>query len=767
MTPAPTPRSAHSPLPTDSPLHADSALSAEGPLSAHSALPGDSARPGDSHRSTHPALPADSALPGGTPAAVTSTALVEVDVLVVGGGPRAISVIERLTARGSAHHAVRVAVVDRFEVGAGATWRTDQSPELLNNTYSAHTTIYPDDSTPMDGPVTPGPDLVEWARDVVAGVPRTTAPASAGWSAGPRPDWVAEEAAAVQPWSYPTRRLQGVYFREQLESILARGGVEMTAVVGTVVGIEPAQAGRPAETAHSAKRGLSAETAHSARRGLSAETAHSADRGVSAGSAHSGDSGESVGRGVRLADGRVIRTRAVVLAQGMIQARRSPETEERVAAAEAHGLVYVEPGMPAERDWDRVPAGEDVVVAGLGANFFDVVAVLTAGRGGRFVAGDSPVELTYLPSGREPRLLVGSRRGLPYRSKSWYGGFPPRYTPRLATREWFASAATVPDQDFTRDIWPQLAREFVVAHLGTLLRHHPATVPSLADDDGELPSALLARIAAADPGDLGALVRDVVVDPDRWIDVERLDRPEVRRPSLEEWRAWTTRWVRAELESITRPLASPRAEVNRAMATLRSQVAGLVRAGAIHPASVATDVRGWFDALGLALASGPPPERTAQLLALVRAGVVDLLGEGLSVSVENGVFVARSQVVGREHRVRALVETRMSKGHADVTDDPLLRSLLDSGRARLHTRTGPDGAVARTRSLDVTPEEFHLLDAEGRPDPQVIVLGIPAGDVQPGSAIGATPGLPSPLTAGADRAAAQLLERVRGGVPVG
>ncbi|WP_230976418.1 FAD/NAD(P)-binding protein [Georgenia wutianyii] len=679
--------------------------------------------------------------------------MTDVDVVVVGAGPRAVSLVERLTARRSADRPLRVVVVDRQEVGAGATWRTDQSAHLLNNTYSAHTTIYPDDSTPMSGPVTPGPDLVRWANDVVAGVPRTTAPPSAGWSAGPRPGWVAEEAAAVQPWSYPTRRLQGVYFREQLEAVLARGGVELIAVRGTVVEIETAT-GRVDDDgaigAHTTR--LSSESRLSSETRLSRETPLSRE----------GD----LGRVVRLADGRRFRAAAVVLAQGMVQARRSPQTEGRVAAAARHGLVYVEPGMPAERDWDSVPGGEDVVVAGLGANFFDVVALLTAGRGGRFVAGSSPLDLTYLPSGREPRLLVGSRRGLPYRSKSWYGGFPPRYVPRLATPEWFAAAATVPGQDFARDVWPQLARELVLAHLTTLVRHHPAAVPSLTDDDGELPADLLARVAATDVADLDDLVRDVVTDPARRLRVGRLDRPDVRLPSPEQWQAWTERWVAAEQESITRPLTSPRAAVNRAMGALRGQVARLVRAGAIHPASVAADVHGWFDALGLALASGPPPERTAQLLALVRAGVVALLGEGLAVTVEGGRFVARSQVVGREHRVRALVETRMSKGHVDVTDDPLLRSLLDSGRARLHAPTGPDGTPVRTRSLDVSAEDFHLLDAAGRPDPRVVVIGIPAGDVQPGSAIGATPGVPSPLIAGADRAAAQvaaLAEAARGG----
>ncbi|WP_043503711.1 hypothetical protein [Georgenia sp. SUBG003] len=102
----------------------------------------------------------------------------------------------------------------------------------------------------------------------------------------------------------------------------------------------------------------------------------------------------------------------------------------------------------------------------------------------------------------------------------------------------------------------------------------------------------------------------------------------------------------------------------------------------------------------------------------------------------------------------------------DDTEDPLLRRLLDTGRARLHTRRAADGTAVATRTLDVTADRYLLLDATGKMDERVVALGIPAGDVQPGSAIGATPGIPSPLLAGADRAAAQVLELVRPGVVV-
>ncbi|GAA4432805.1 hypothetical protein GCM10023169_38970 [Georgenia halophila] len=273
----------------------------------------------------------------------------------------------------------------------------------------------------------------------------------------------------------------------------------------------------------------------------------------------------------------------------------------------------------------------------------------------------------------------------------------------------------MPGQDFRRDIWPQIARELVLAHLLTLVKHHPGTVAVGRDK-------VTARVAAAAVEDLDGLVADVVVEPTRRIWLERLDRPGVVAPDEHEWAVWVQRWRTLELESITRPDASPRAMVNRAMAVLRLEVARLAGAGAIDGASIVRDLTGWFEPLGLVLASGPPPERTAELLALVGAGVVELLGEGMQVGVADGRFVGRSAVRAPARRTRAFVETRMSQGHADVTDDPLLRGLLDTGRARLHARPSASGP-ALTRSLDVAADSFTLVDAAGHEDPRVIVLG--------------------------------------------
>ncbi|MFC8923025.1 FAD/NAD(P)-binding protein [Cellulosimicrobium sp. NPDC057127] len=658
------------------------------------------------------------------------------DAVVVGGGPRAVAVVARLAARrrpgvpwGSAPDpslpVLRVAVVDRVEVGAGATWRTDQSPLLLNNTWAARTTAHADASTPMTGPVVAGPDLVDWAR--------AAAPA-----AGP-----GDEVRRVGPGSYPSRRLQGDYYRDQLAEAARRGSIEVVPVHGTAVDV---RAPRPGVREVVLAPGPAGP-------GSSATTAATLEAPV------------------------------VVLAQGMVQSRRSPRTEAFAAAARTHGLVYVEPGMPAERDWDAVPAREDVLVAGLGANFFDVLALLTVGRGGRFLdartgephdaagrscddggadgahAGDA---LRYVPSGAEPHLLAGSRRGLPYRGKGALAdGLPAPYRARIATRARFdalpARADGRPVLDLARDVWPLLAAELALAHLTALAEHRPSALR-----DGVGVAEVVGRLATTD--DVARVAADLVHDPADAFDPARADRP----PLLDAagWPAWVRRWARDEQESVSSPLTSPRARVNRAMETLRGEVARLVRSGAVDGASLEDFGEGFLTPLGLALASGPPPRRTAQLLALVRAGVVELLGEDTRVDVEDGAFVARSLVRGPV-RTRAFVETRMSRGAVGPTDDPLLRALLGSGRARRHPLPTAAGGTVPSESLDVTPDGFALVDARGAVDGRVVVLGIPAEAVQRGSAIGASPGVPSPLLAGADVAARRIMSSGAGGLGPG
>lgn len=603
-------------------------------------------------------------------------------------------------ARTDADAPLRVVLIDSVEIAAGATWRTDQPAEYLNNTTVAATTIHPDESTPMSGPPAPGPALGDWIAEVERA------------GAHPFADWVVAEARGLRSFDFPTRRVQGVYYRDQLDAAKASGLVEVEEVLGSAVDLV---------------------------------------------------AGEGL-RHVLLSDGRVFSAPVVVLAQGMVQARPTPEARELARTADEHGLTYIAPDMPAEQPWELMfptagaTAGSTILVRGLGANFFDVVGHLSRQWGGRFepVEGDALRRLRYVASGREPRILAGSRRGLPYRSKPDGDAPTAPFEVRYAVPEWFEGLGAQRGLSLRHDVFPTLAAEFAHAHLAALERWAPnAVVPGWRE-----------RLDAASglPGVESVLERHVADDRHRF-SIDELRRPTRGvRVGPERWAELVRRHVEDELGSMTHPSRHPRAAVNRAMGMLRGRVARLGVVGALSGDSAVHDLHGWFDGDALFMASGPPSSRTREVLALIEAGVIELIGPEATVGFDERerLFRLSSPISGRSALSPILVETRMSKGKVPNTSDPLLRSLLDTGRARIRTIEG-----VPTASLDTTLAEvdegalhgFNLVGADGAADARVIVLGIPALSTQPGSAIGATPGKPSPLLAGADIAAKQILAR--------
>lgn len=585
---------------------------------------------------------------------------------MVGVGPRGVAVAARLVADRETLApglALVVHLIDGVAVGPGRTWRTDQSPHLLNNTYCAETTVFADETVPTTGPADAGPSLAVWAAHVAAH------PAAFD-------DSLVREASDARPWSFPSRRLQGAYYRWALDEVIAHAPAEVTFVehVGTVVALD--------DDVDGAQR-------------------------------------------LTLADGATITADAVVLAQGLLTSDAGSEALSLAAQASAQAVTYIAPGMPAERDWAGLPAGERVIMRGLGANFFDLIGVLFEGRGGRFVRRPDG-RLRYLPSGREPLVSAGSRRGLPYRGKAYYpDGLP-------APVE-LARFSTVREHDLLR------------AHAGR------------ADvDAGE---ELLADIYA-DFRDLFEAAASTRGRGEHF-DWRAIVFPTEGRTFADEasWERFLDDYFAAELDRIGNPDLNPHKIVHRAMETARRRLARLVLAQVIDPVSVVRDLQQTLLPEGLVLASGPPPERVERLIALRESGLVEILGPGIAVEIGGGEVVATTTIPGQRRHGSVLAEARMTLGNLRTCDDPLIRHLVGGGQARFHRVHAGDAAL-ETNTLDVTADGFLMVDAAGRPHPKRVVLGPPAGDVQFYSAIGAVPHTGDKMLAGADLAASHVLRVV-------
>lgn len=446
-------------------------------------------------------------------------------------------------------------------------------------------------------------------------------------------------------------------------------------------------------------------------------------------------------QGIRLADGtRLNNLDAIVLAQGHVSTRLTPQQERTASLARIHHLTYVTPANPAEVDLSVIEPGETVLLRGLGLNFFDYMALLTAGRGGVFRRdGD---RLTYEPSGREPVLYASSRRGVPYHARGENEkGAHGRYLPRLLTPERIAELRQRPVR-FTQDLWPLIAREVECVYYETLLGGDDAFGEKYLLD----PEAALAAYGITERFDWEALTRP-------YRDRRFADRAE--------FRSWLLEYLRADVaHARAGNVHGPLKAALDVLRDLRNEVRLAVDHGGLDGTSHRDELEGWYTPLNAYLSIGPPVSRVEEMIALVEAGVLVLTGPGTQIRLDTAepTFTAAStEVPGPAVRSRVLIEARLPEPDLRRTVDPLLRHLLNTDQAAPYRIPGVHGTVYETGGLAVTERPYRLLDAQGRPHPRRFAYGIPTEAVHWATAAGIRPGVDSVTLADSDAIARAVL----------
>ncbi|MER0245279.1 FAD/NAD(P)-binding protein [Streptomyces sp. HSW2009] len=555
------------------------------------------------------------------------------DVCIVGVGPRGLSVLERLcaTARDLPSAEPRtVHVIDPYPPGSGQVWRTDQSRQLLMNTVACQVTVFTDASVEMAGPLEPGPSLYEWARALAApaageGGPRAADRQISGSPAEALADLPTDldaatlaEAAALGPDTYPSRALYGSYLGWAFARIVAGAPAQLTVRV------------------------------HRARAVALDDAADGSQR-------------------VTLADGsRLTDLHAVVLAQGHLPVRPAPHEVELAAFAARHDLVYVPPANPADVAAAAVPPGATVVLRGLGLNFFDHMALFTQGRGGRYERRAG--RLVYLPSGREPQLYAGSRRGLPYHARGENEkGVHGRHEPLFLTPETIAKlraqTAGGPGLDFRETLWPLVAREVEAVYYGALLAARGGaeqgdTEQGRAEQDGAerggpaRAAAFLERFVAHafDNGSDDELLTAFGIGPDERWDWAAVEQPygERRFTGPADFTGWLLGQLRADLAAAhAGNVSGPVKAALDVLRDLRNELRLAVDHGGLDGDSYRADLDRWYTPLNAYLSIGPPARRIEELVALIEAGTVRIAGPGLRVTAdeESGAYIAESPAV--------------------------------------------------------------------------------------------------------------------------
>lgn len=361
--------------------------------------------------------------------------------------------------------------------------------------------------------------------------------------------------------------------------------------------------------------------------------------------------------------------------------------------------------------------GNVIGILGLGLTFHDAVAMLTVGRGGRFVGGQR--DCTYIPSGEEPDLIVaGSRSALPIPARGdSQRPFDFKYTPRLFTPEKVARLRSGGSLDFRADVLPWLEAEINLAFWQrrldpgsfALFERQLASLPSAAAD-----VTTRLRQAASDLGCEDALTLEDLAHPFSARVFSNQD--EFRR----ELRQLLVTDVREAM------LGEADSALKAAMEVLRS-VRPTVRAAVDFGGLTAASHKDFVERIGPMLAflsTGPSAIRSSQLIALMQCGLLEILGPQAQFTPHDDGFLGYSPSVA-DYSVLCsdVIDARIRPPDLERDPGPLTKKQRDAGAWRPHVRVGDPSF--RTGGIDVTETPYHPIAADGSVERHMYVLGIP------------------------------------------
>ncbi|WP_205417493.1 FAD/NAD(P)-binding protein [Trinickia diaoshuihuensis] len=565
-----------------------------------------------------------------------------ITVTIIGMGPRGVSVLERLAHFVRAlgwRQAIRVEIVDPGECGQGTHYDT-QPPHLLTNTLASQVTIFPPESLALDSAPR---SFLEWAR--AEGYRHFEGAFHA--VGAPYGEDVGEQ-------HYLPRYLLGRYFSDAFDRIV---------------------------------RALPPNVSVSHRRRRAHDltpTAH--------------------GYTVHLDSGGSFQTDYVILAMGHGRRKGDATDAAHRRFVEECGrrndkLDLFESAYPVEA-LGRISPGATVAIQGIGLTAHDVISHLTVGRGGRFVGRAG--ELRYEPSGREPRMLLFSRSGLPFSARAVNQKGPAgRYNPRFFTmnaisqlRERARTTRGDGRIDFVNEAMPLIMADMAYAR-------HCALHADGADDTFEWNAQARAAIEA-------------ILDP---VGTRQFD-------DLDAFRRFFRQFLLDDLAEVDKGnVKSPVKAATDVLRDLREQFRNAAEYAGFTPESNKVFSEVFVNTLNR-IVFGPPKRRNLELLALLDQGFVDLAGgPGAAVvhDPDQARFAIESVFGGRKERRHAdvLVVSRIDVFSPLTDRSPLVANLMTRGLIRAF-----ENGDYHPGGIDIAPT-YQVVGRDGLVNDRVWAIGYP------------------------------------------
>lgn len=590
-------------------------------------------------------------------------------IAIIGGGPRGLSVFERIVEWSREEQVIQITMFDPYGPG-GKVWREDQPLALLMNSAASHVTLFTDETLSTKGPVAKGPNLYEWSQSEAATFIKKHN--------------VANKVALLQecdnlgPNDHCSRVFYGLYQKWFYEYVQTRM-TEQTSVKFFK------------DTVRAVKKQDEKFLVYTKSVETTVDT--------------------------------------VILALGHQENELVGNEKELATYASEHRLFYSSPKNAADAYLEAITGNTSVLIRGLGLVFFDYLTLLTRDRGGIFEELDG--ELIYHPSGKEPQIIAGSGRGIPYHARGYnQKGYGQEYQPHFLKekslnkfkRKGFFSA---------EQFFELLKKEVEFTYYSALIETSYPNVNQQRFNEAFIRTK----------GEQSVLEKYRIKSEDFW-DWTMIQQPAQRVKDHTGFQKLITDYLYHDfLEAQKGTIAGPLAAALDSLKDLRDEVRFMLDQELFSDDECKEWLWDWFTPLNSFLSIGPPLERIQELQALIKAGIVTIIGPEMKLETDAGRFIGYSEKFPlKKYKTHFLIEARLPKTANQFSLNPLVQQLLRDDMASLHQLKLTSGKDYQTGALLVDRKTNQIQSQSGSTIVKLFCYGVPTEGIHWLTAATARPG---------------------------
>lgn len=364
---------------------------------------------------------------------------------------------------------------------------------------------------------------------------------------------------------------------------------------------------------------------------------------------------------------------------------------------------------PLEKFDEIINSKEIVAIQGLGLTTFDVISKLTEDRGGKFIQEDN--QLIYKPSGKEPKIIAFSRYGLPLNARgAAQKELREQYKPQIFTKERIIALKKNNKRDFEKDYLPLLLQEMECVYSFTFLKNK---------DIIKAYNFLNDYIRNESQRD--HIVKTYIPNEKDRFSWKRISDP-LANYSFKSKKAYYD-WLLNYLdEDIQNALQGNVNNPTKACTDILRDVRDLIRFTVDH-GGLSEESAIWFNEvfkpIMIRICVGPPLERIQQMIALVRANILQIdLGPNVTVEEKKDGFYLKTGF-GETIRTDYYIIAQVNAPIVEKSNDALMKNIL---KKNIGCQFKIDNY--KYGQLNVN-SNFNLINSDNQIIPSIYALGVP------------------------------------------